>query len=65
MRDAHMIAGISVSVISTNPLRGIVDVDTGDATIKFELDEDIANGICTVLDRFLTQGQQPKPKLAD
>ena len=65
MRDAHRIAGISLSATSTDPLRGIVDVDIADSTIRFALDEDIANRICTLLDRFLTLGQKRKPNQAE
>ena len=59
MRDVHKIIDVSVSTISTSPLRGIVEIDTADSTIKFELTEDIAHSICTDLERFLTQEQLP------
>jgi len=40
---------------STQPLRGIVEIDTAGSTVKFELNEDIAHQLCTDLERFLTQ----------
>jgi hypothetical protein len=60
MDDAHKITDVSVSTISTTPLRGTIEIDTPDATIKFELNEDIALSICTRLEHFLTQEQQRK-----
>jgi hypothetical protein len=60
MDDAHKITDVSVSTISTTPLRGTITIDTPDATIKFELNEDIAHSICTQLEHFLTQEQQRK-----
>jgi hypothetical protein len=44
----------------TNPLRGIVEIETAESVIKFELSEGIAHSICVVLERFLTQERQPK-----
>ena len=60
MDDAHKITDVSVSTISTTPLRGTIEIDTPDSTIKFELNEDIALSICTRLEHFLTQDQQRK-----
>jgi hypothetical protein len=60
MDDAHKITDVSVSTISTTPLRGTIEIDTPDSTIKFELNEDIALSICTRLEHFLTQEQQRK-----
>jgi hypothetical protein len=60
MDDAHKITEVSVSTISTYPLRGTIAIDTPDATIKFELNEDIAHSMCTWLEHFLTQEQQRK-----
>jgi hypothetical protein len=60
MDDAHKITGVLVSTMSITPLRGAIAIDTADATIKFELDEDIAHSICTRLEHFLTQEQQHK-----
>jgi hypothetical protein len=64
MDDAHKITDVFISTISTTPLRGTIAIGTPDATIKFELNEDIAHGICTRLEHFLTQEQQRKRNLA-
>jgi hypothetical protein len=58
MDDAHKITDVSVSTISTTPLRGTLEIDTPGSTIKFELNEDVALSICTWLEHFLTQEQQ-------
>jgi hypothetical protein len=55
MNDVHKITEVTVLTRSTEPLTGIVRVDTGDAEIKFELTEDLAHKICTDLERFLTR----------
>jgi hypothetical protein len=60
MDDAHKITDVSVSTISTTPLRGTIAIDTPDSTIKFELTEDVAHSLCTWLEHFLTQEQQRK-----
>ena len=60
MDDAQKITDVSVSTISTTPLRGTIAIDTPDSTIKFELNEDVAHSICTWLEHFLTQAQQRK-----
>ena len=58
MTDIHKIARLSISTHSTNPLRGIVEIDTANSIMKFELDEDAAHSLCTDLERFLTQVPQ-------
>jgi hypothetical protein len=58
MADVHKITSLSISTYSTNPPRGIVEIDTANSTLKFELDEDIAHRLCTDLERFLTQVPQ-------
>lgn len=58
MTDVRKIARFSIVTHSTNPLRGTVEIDTANATMKFELDEDMAHGLCTDLERFLTQVSQ-------
>jgi hypothetical protein len=58
MTDVHKIAKFSISTHSTNPPRGMVEIDTASSTIRFELDEDTAHGLCTDLERFLTQVPQ-------
>ena len=60
MPDLHKITDISVSTISTNSLRGVVEIETLHSTIQFELNEDVAHRICTHLERFLTQQPQQK-----
>jgi hypothetical protein len=55
MNDVHKITEITVLTRSTEPLTGIVRIDTGDTEIKFEITEDLAHKICTDLERFLTR----------
>ena len=57
MRDTHRITEVMVSTKSTEPLSGIVQIDTAASTVQFELNEEIAHDLCTHLDRFLTQRQ--------
>jgi hypothetical protein len=64
MDDAHKITDVSVSTISTTPLRGTIEIDTPDSTIKFELNEDVALSICNWLEHFLTQEPKRKPNQA-
>jgi hypothetical protein len=54
MRDVHKITEISILTKSTEPLTGIVQVNTAKAALEFEITEDLAHKICTDLDRFLT-----------
>jgi hypothetical protein len=63
MRDAHQIVDVSVSTTSTRPLCGMVDNESADSNITFELTEETALSICTEIERFLTQKQYPKPKV--
>ena len=58
MTDVHKISRLSVSTHSTNPPRGIMEIDTPNSTIRFELNEDVAHNLCTDLERFLTQVPQ-------
>lgn len=55
MDEALKITDVSISTTSTHPHRAIVEFHTADSRIRFEVNEDIAHGICTGLDRFLTQ----------
>ena len=55
MRDVHKIIDISVTTVSTRPLRAIVEIEAVDSTRKFEFTEAIALRMCTDLERFLTQ----------
>jgi hypothetical protein len=55
MSDVQQVTEISVLTKSTEPLIGIVQVNTADAEMRFEITEDIAHKICTDLERFLTR----------
>ncbi|MDB5584672.1 MAG: hypothetical protein JWR80_9848 [Bradyrhizobium sp.] len=59
MRDIHKIIDVSVTTISTAPLRAIVEVEAVGSTMKFELTEEIALRMCIDLERFLTQEPHP------
>ncbi|MEH2569374.1 hypothetical protein [Bradyrhizobium sp. AZCC 2289] len=56
MRGLRKITNFSILTVSTEPLRGIVEIDTFDSVVKFELSEDTALNICADLEHFLTQG---------
>jgi hypothetical protein len=60
MRDIHK---ITVSTKSTEPLSAVVEIDTADSTMKFELNEDMAHDLCANLDRFLTQRRHMRAKI--
>lgn len=55
MSDPHKISEIFVLTRSTKPLSGIVQINTADEKIRFEITEDLAHQICTELERFLTR----------
>jgi hypothetical protein len=55
MHGLRKITNFSISTFSTEPLRGIIEIDTFESTVKFELGEDTALNICTDLEHFLTQ----------
>jgi len=55
MADLHKITDFSISTTMTNPLRGIVEIETPESAIKFDLSEEVARSICVALERFLTQ----------
>ena len=63
MRDTQRITEVTVSTRSTEPLSGIVQIDTAASTMKFELNAEIAHDLCTHLDRFLTQGLRVPQKV--
>lgn len=48
---------IEVTILtgSAEPLTGIVQVNTPDEEIKFEITEEMAHKLCTDLERFLTR----------
>ncbi len=54
MSRAHMIIGVSLSGASNAQL-GILEFETPDTTIRFELNEEIAHNLCADLEHFLTQ----------
>jgi hypothetical protein len=58
MNNERKITDVTISTISTEPLRGIVEICTVNSTTKFELNEDMAHSICTDLEHFLTQKQR-------
>lgn len=64
MRDLYKMTDISISTISADPLCGIVEIDTANSTIQFELTEEMAHRICTRLEHFLTQEQPPQKRRA-
>lgn len=55
MSDVHKITEVTILTKSTEPLTGIIRVNTVDAEIKFEIAEDLALKVCTDLERFLTR----------
>jgi hypothetical protein len=55
MTDLQKATEVSVLTRSTEPLTGIIQVNTADAEIEFEITEDIAHKICIDLERFLTR----------
>jgi hypothetical protein len=63
MSDLHKINAITITAKSTEPSTGIVQLDTGDAVMKFEISEDLAHLICTKLERFLTRRRPEDPPM--
>lgn len=57
------IANVSVSTVSVEPLRGMVEITTGNSALLFELDEELAHRLCSELERFLTQVPQRSRRL--
>ena len=55
MSDVRRITEVSILTKSTEPLIGIVRVNTADAEMKFEITEDLAHKICSHIERFLTR----------
>ncbi len=56
MRGLHKMIGFSISTVSTEPLRRIIEIDTFGSVVTLELSEDTALNICAALEHFLTQG---------
>ena len=63
MHDPRKITNFSISTVSTEPLRGIVEIDTFDSTVKFELSEDTALKIDQEVKRFVTDAYKRAPEL--
>jgi hypothetical protein len=63
MTDPHKINAMTITAKSTEPSIGIVQFDTGDAVMKFEITEDLAHLICTKLERFLTRRRPDDPPM--
>jgi hypothetical protein len=61
MSDAYKITGVLISAKSSEMLTGILQVNTADAEIKFEITEDLAHRICIDLERFLTRKRFADP----
>jgi hypothetical protein len=57
------IANVSISTVSAEPLRGMVEITTANSAMLFELDEELAHRLCSELERFLTQVPQRSRKL--
>ena len=55
MDEVLKITDVSISTMSTKPLRAVIELHAADSKIRFEVSEDVAHGICTGLERFLTQ----------
>jgi hypothetical protein len=54
MSDVRKVNEVTILTKSTEPLTGIVQVNTAETEIKFEITEDQAHKICSDLERFLT-----------
>ncbi|MGZ5873699.1 MAG: hypothetical protein ACXWKP_16470 [Bradyrhizobium sp.] len=54
MSDVQKINEVTILTKSTEPLTGIVQVNTAETEIKFEITEDQAHKMCSDLERFLT-----------
>jgi hypothetical protein len=55
MSEACRIIEVKVSAVSSEPLTGLVQVNTPEAEIEFEITEDLAHKFCADLERFLTK----------
>ena len=55
MRDVHKVTEVTILTRSTEPLTGVVQVNTPNGEMKFEITADLAHKICTDLERFLTR----------
>jgi len=55
MSDVHKVIEVSILAKSAEPSTAIVEVNTTDTQMKFEIAEDLAHKICADLERFLTR----------
>jgi hypothetical protein len=55
MSEARKIIEVKVSTVSSEPRTGLVQVNTSEAEIKFEITEDLAHKFCADLEHFLTR----------
>jgi hypothetical protein len=55
MSDVPKMTEVLIETKSTEPLTGIVQLNSADAEMKFEITADLAHKICTDLGRFLTR----------
>jgi hypothetical protein len=63
MSDLHKINAMMITAKSTEASIGIIQLDTSDAVMKFEITEDLAHLICTKLERFLTRRRPDDPPM--
>lgn len=49
------VTNVAVSTATTEPLRGILELECSGAFATFELNEEFAHQLCRGLERFLTQ----------
>jgi hypothetical protein len=59
MSGTHKVIEISILAKSAEPSTAIVQVNTTDTQMKFEITEDLAHKICADLERFLTGSEIP------
>jgi len=55
MGDVHKVIEISILPKSAEPSAAIVQVNTTETQMRFEIAEDLAHKICADLERFLTR----------
>ena len=55
MTDVHKVIEISIQAKSAEPSTAIVQVNTTETQIRFEIADDLAHKICADLERFLTR----------
>jgi hypothetical protein len=55
MGDVHKVIEVSILAKSAEPSTAIVQVNTTETQMRFEIAEDLAHKICADLERFLTR----------